>query len=160
MQNRKQAGFSLIELLIVVAVILIIAAIAIPNYLRAKGQANEASVIQSMRIIQTSETAYAINYPTVGYSAALSNLGDGGVSPCAPSPAAACLIDSLLATGVKDGYTITFNGDGGTPSFNYTLNADPFNRGNTGQRSFYSDYPGVIRYNQSAAAGPGDPALQ
>jgi type IV pilus assembly protein PilA len=160
MRNRNQAGFSLIELLIVVAIILIIAAVAIPNYLRAKMQANEASVVQSMRIIQTSETAYAIAYPSVGYSPSLNELSDGGASPCTPAMAAACLIDSLLATGIKDGYTIVYANDGNTPSFNYTIHADPFNRGTTGQRSFFSDYPGVIHYNDSAAATSTDPPLQ
>jgi type IV pilus assembly protein PilA len=160
---KKQKGFSLIELLIVVAIILIIAAIAIPNLLRSKMAANEASAVGSVRSINTAEVAYATSYPNVGYSVALANLG--GVVPCTAVVATACLIDQVLATSdvtAKSGYLNTYGGVVANGGINtaYTLNSDPANRGTTGQRSFFSDQSGVIRYNGSAAATVADLPLQ
>jgi type IV pilus assembly protein PilA len=157
--RRKQTGFSLIELLIVVAIIMIIAAIALPNLLSARMSANEASAVQSLRTIQTAETEYNTTYPNLGFSATLADLGGASSSACAPSPTQACLIDNQLASGTKNGYAITWTGDGLTPSVSYNLNGDPIVRGASGRRSFFTNYPGVIRYNDSGPATVNDPTI-
>jgi type IV pilus assembly protein PilA len=151
---KKQKGFSLIELLIVVAIILIIAAIAIPNLLRSKMAANESSAVGSLRTINTAEVTYANAYPTVGYSTNLAQLG-GTAAACAgatyATSANACLIDNFLALGTKSGFTFTEAGAGGPPAVQYTTLATPVSLGQTGQRSFCSDQSGVI-YNLQGAA--------
>lgn len=159
--KRNQKGFSLIELLIVVAIILIIAAIAIPNMLRARMQANEASAVASIHAINTAEISYSSAFPTVGFSGTLTNLGDGGTSPCAATSAASCYIDSVLGSGTKTGYVFTYVQDASsTPSLGYTLNADPSSRGVTGQRSFYSSASNITRYNTTGPAGSSDAPIQ
>ena len=162
--RRKQKGFSLIELLIVVAIILVIAAVAIPNLLRSRLSANEASAIASMRTIMTSEIVYSMTYP-VGFSANLPSLGDGGapgncIPPAFPTAGSACLIDPSLASGTKSGYLFTYAvaGGGGLNS-SYTLNADPLFSGVSGQRHFFTDDTDVLRMNPTAVASVSDAAL-
>ncbi len=157
---RKQKGFSLIELLIVVAIILIIAAIAIPNLLRSRIAANEASAVGSMRTINTAEITYASTYPSVGYSPDLVSLA--GSTCSAPTSTAACLIDATLAgatssTNAKSGYYFTFLA---SSSLGYKLNGDPAKVGSTGVKHFYTDGTAVIHYNLTAASSATDPAIQ
>jgi prepilin-type N-terminal cleavage/methylation domain-containing protein len=147
--RNKQKGFSLIELLIVVAIILIIAAIAIPNLLRSKMAANEASAVASLRTYNTSIVAYQTTYAT-DPSTDFSQLGPvaaGGT----PSASAADLVDSLLGiTGnpAKSGYTFTYTpgaaASGTTAITQYTILAAPQST-STGQRKFFTDQSGVIR---------------
>ena len=150
---RKQKGFSLIELLIVVAIILIIAAIAIPNLLRSRIAANEASAVGSIRTINTSEVTYASTYPQIGFNT-LDMLGGAG-----GSATGAGLVDSVLASGTKSGYVFTVTTGSTTPSTTYDVHGDPQNS-QTGQRHFYSDQSGVIRFNVSGVATATDQPLQ
>jgi type IV pilus assembly protein PilA len=141
--RNKQKGFSLIELLIVVAIILIIAAIAIPNLLRSKMAANEASAVGSLRTINTASVAYSTTYGQ--YPNALSNLGPA----TSPTSTTADLIDSALVTGIKSGFVFDFTP--GTSNQSYSITADP-QSSSTGQRHFYSDQSGVIRVDTAAQA--------
>jgi type IV pilus assembly protein PilA len=146
---KKQLGFSLIELLIVVAIILVISAIAIPSYLRARVQANEASAVSSLRMINTAAITYSSTYGNVGYPTNLTDMG--GVNPCTATPTSACLLDDSLAQGTKSGYALTWVGDGATPSVAYSLTGTPLVVGSSGQRMFCTDQTGVIRYDPSGA---------
>jgi prepilin-type N-terminal cleavage/methylation domain-containing protein len=135
-KQKRQRGFSLIELLIVVAIILIIASIAIPNLLRARMSANEAAAVSGVRTINTAQISYNSAYPTLGYASSLAQLG--GANCAAPSSAGACLIDSVLASGAKSGYTFTLTGATGTPASTYQIIAAPITPNQTGTRYFCS----------------------
>lgn len=161
LMKRSNNGFSLIELLIVVAIILIIAAIAIPNLLRARMQANEASAVASIHAVNTASISYSTLFPTVGFAPSLLALGDGGLVPCAGTSTAACYLDPNLEAGTKSGYTFTYVGDSAdVPSLTYTLNADPLNRGVSGQRSFYSSNVNVTRFDSAVPATSASSPLQ
>ena len=152
---KKQKGFSLIELLIVVAIILIIAAIAIPNLIKSKMAANEASAVGSIRTINTSEVAFASACPNLGFTGTIADFATGA----ATCPGASGLLDSQLVTQTKSGYTFTLASAGATPRTSYTVKGDP-NNATSGTRHFFSDESGVIRYDPAAAATVASPALQ
>jgi type IV pilus assembly protein PilA len=157
-RNRTANGFSLIELLVVVAVILIVAAIAVPNYINSRMRANEASAIQSLRNISTAQSLYSTMW-SVGYASSLTKLSGNGV---VVDPNNAALIDQVLAAGLKSGYIISLTPGAPDPLGNvgtYSVTADPQVPGSSGDRHFYTDQTSVIRSNPSVPAGPGDPPI-
>jgi type IV pilus assembly protein PilA len=160
--RNRQRGFSLIELLIVVAIILVIAAIAIPNLLRSRLAANEASSVASLRSLNTAEIVYSTAYGS--FSPNLVDLGPHGTtcsSTVVPTATAACLVDAALGQDpvVKSGYTLTYAA--GANNATYSITAIPITLGVTGQRAFCTDQAVVIDVNSAGAACvPGtDPPL-
>lgn len=154
---RAQKGFSLIELLIVVAIILVIAAIAIPSLLRSKISANEASAVGSLHAINTACQDYSTTYG-IGFPATLADLGPSTNA----SSTAADLLDSVLSSGTKAGYTFTYTAgspDGSGTIDTYTITAVPEEIGSTGQRGFFTDQSLVIRVNASGLASVTDPPI-
>lgn len=153
-EKACSSGFSLIELLIVVAIILIIAAIAIPNLLRARIAANESSAAASVRSIATAEIAYNAAYPTLGYAAALANLG-GPATGCSPSSVTACIIDNVLSNGTKSGYSFVATGfaQGGGTNVVFVGSSAPLSFNISGVRNFCIVTDGVLRSNPGAAGG-------
>ncbi|MGD0416792.1 MAG: type II secretion system protein [Terriglobales bacterium] len=152
MENRKrnQKGFSLIELLIAVAIILVVAAIAIPNLLQARVSSNESSAVASMRTIGIAMISYNSKYWAVGFAPTLAALG--GTS-CAPATqASACLIDTVLASGTKNGYTFTATSIGSAPAEQYFAVALPI--ASSANRSFCITEAGVIYYDPTGSAIP------
>lgn len=154
MRNSDE-GFSLIELLIVVAIILIIAAIAIPNLLKSKIAANQASAVASMRTINTSEVTYSSTY-NQGYTSSLAQLGPPASGASTSSTAG--LVDSVLSGGTKSGYTFAYTAGtavaGSTPT--YQITATPVSVGTTGQNYYFTDDTNVIRQNSSTTASASD----
>lgn len=156
---RSTKGFSLIELLIVVAIILVIAAIAIPNLLQARLAANESSAAGSLSAIKSAEITYYTAYPTVGYSPDIGSLG--GAPPCTPASNTACLLDSFLASSTpgsvgKSGYYYLATGittAGATSNSAFVAAAAPMTVHSTGNRDFCSTNDGVLR---SQLGSPGD----
>ena len=162
--RNKQKGFSLIELLIVVAIILIIAAIAIPNLIRSKMAANEASAVATLRTLNTAEVVYSSTYNVANtFAPNLVSLGDGGTAgQCtagfAPTSASACLIDVAIenatsATKAKSGYILSYT----APNANgYAFNNDAAQQGTTGTRHFFTNQTLVITQNSSTTASATD----
>jgi type IV pilus assembly protein PilA len=140
---QKQRGFSLIELLVVVAVILIIAAIAIPGFERSRISANEASAVVSMRAVNTAQVSYATTYTSIGYADDLAKLGSVPGPPAPPSANAAGLLDWVLGCMAqpcaKSGYNFSINAGPGPQVNTYSITAVPILPGRTGYRGFCGD---------------------
>lgn len=155
---KRQAGFTLMELMIVVVLILIIAAIAIPSMKEAEIHANEASAVGSIRAINTAEVSYQASYG--GYADSLANLG--GAEPCKKSAETACLLDQSLAGGVKSGYR--FAAVGGNPSSgentSFAVGAAPEVFDRTGKRIFCSTDKNVIRVDLNAEGSTTPPTVE
>lgn len=141
MRLRKK-GFTLVEIMIVVAIIVLLAAIAIPNLLRARLSANEATSIAAMRTLSTAMESYRAAQSPPAYPAALASL----IAPTSDPP----YIDSVLGGGTKGGYTYTLAGAGTT----FTVVAAPVTAGVTGVRSFFVDQSGVVRVGTTSAGTP------
>ena len=155
----RQRGFSLIELLIVVAIILIIAAIAVPNLLKARIAANEASAVSSVREIKTAEMLYYNAYPAIGYAVQLSQLG--GPEPCTASSTTACLVADPLSnagTGTqgKSGYVFSAVGSASTGAINdiFVIGAAPLNPNVTGTRLFCTSNDNALREDPGPGTTP------
>ncbi len=155
--KKSSKGFSLIELLIVVAIILIIAAIAIPNLLRSRIAANQASAVGSLRTLNTAEITYASTYNT-GYASDMAYLGPNPTDPNQPTSTAAGLIDSVLASGVKSGYSFVYSPgptDASGRINTYEWTGSPISP-STGTNYYFTDQSGVIRQNSTATASSTD----
>lgn len=141
---KTSRGFSLLELTVVVMVILVVTAIAIPNVLEARMKANEASAVASVHAIDAAEIMYNISYPDVGYASTLPVLGSNGTDCTSPGKNNSCIIkDENLTGGSKDGYSFSITGDGSVPDAHYTINATPAS--GAGRCSFTGDQSGVVQ---------------
>jgi prepilin-type N-terminal cleavage/methylation domain-containing protein len=155
---RLQKGFTLIELMIVVAVIAIIAAIAIPNLLRSRMSANEAAAIGALRTISNGE----VQFQSAGFSDSdgddvgdYAPLGPPGVVGTLANPSAGSepFVDNVLGSGFKSGYQFVVTpGNAGNGDEVYTATADPATPGRTGVRRFFMDQSGVIRFTSDGTA--------
>lgn len=165
--SDRERGFSLIELLVVAGIMLILAAIVVPNMTRARVVSNEASAVNTLRILYLAEIQYSTAY-NGSYSENLNVLGPPPSGQTAAYTAAG-LVDTVLAarqsgqpsTFTKNGYVFTYTPNGTYPNVKtYTVNADPMSRGSTGSRSFFVNHEGVTRYNETAAATATDPPMK
>jgi prepilin-type N-terminal cleavage/methylation domain-containing protein len=150
---HRQKGFSLIELLIVVAIILIIAAIAIPNLMKSRMQANEASAVASLRVINNAQISYITQYPSTGYADVLSKLGP--TNGATPTPTKAGFLDDNLGCAsqpcTKSGYNFAIVNPRFSPVASYELTAVPVIVNSTGHRGFCSSE--LIVITQDPAGG-------
>lgn len=151
--DPRLAGFSLVELLVVVMVILTIAAIAIPNLVHAKMRANEAAAVSSVKTINTAQLMYKDAFPEVGYASSLADLGTHGSTCEKPTSTNACLImDEALTSGLKTGYLFEIVGDGNTPTASYTVTAAP-ESGLSGRCNISSNQGGDIHITLPGSPG-------
>jgi len=147
---RRTDGFSLIELLVVVAIILIIAGLAIPSILRSRVAADESAAAATIRLVNSAQISYNSTYPTVGYAASLAALG--GTNCSAPTSTGACLIDTVLAAGSRSGYSFSIPAASvtGTPNATYQVIAAPLLFDYYGMRYFCSYADAVTRVSTTA----------
>ncbi len=155
----RERGFSLVELLIVVAIILVLAVIAVPSLLRSKVAANEASAVQTVRQIATAEMSYSNSYPDVGFAPDLASLG-GPVSGCSPSSAHACILDDVVSSGNKGGYKFFAAGftSAGPIYTSFVASSAPQVFNTSGVRMFcIATDGGVVRTKPGASGAPPAP---
>jgi type IV pilus assembly protein PilA len=152
--RSRVSGFSLVEALVVVMVILVIAAIAIPSFVQARMKANEASAVNSIHTIDMAEVMYSQAYPDIGFARTLLDMGARGTDCHSPTSTSACLImDDSLANGYKSGYTFQLNSDGQRPSIGYSLTGAPEMSGISGRCAFGSNQSGEIKIMASGSSG-------
>ena len=150
-------GFTLMELLIVMAIIAILMLIAIPTVGSLKKKANDLSAQKSIQTIISAENMYESNYPTNGYACALSSLG-GDPKSGAPTNTAAQLIQPDLASGLKSGYIFAIgnctkiNNGGSDRITGYTITATPQTVGSTGDRAYCADQSGVVKFDPAGGS--------
>ncbi|MBU1061256.1 MAG: prepilin-type N-terminal cleavage/methylation domain-containing protein [Candidatus Omnitrophica bacterium] len=142
-------GFTLIEIIIVVAIVVTLATLAIPNVLRARHNANEMAAVASCRVVVTAAQNFYANATPHTYPGSFSDF----VAPISDPP----YIDDVLASGTKQGYNFTYTF---IDTESFTLHADPVVDGKTGTRHFYADEVSVIKANPTAIAGPDDPVVE
>jgi type IV pilus assembly protein PilA len=153
---RFNRGFSLVELMVVIMIILVIAAIAIPSLVHARMRANEASAISSMRAVRTAELMYQDAYPMEGFADSLVKLGANGSDCSMVGKNNSCiLMDENLVAGVKSGYLFDLTGIGSKPTSSYMLTALPQSNGVSRRCSFSSDASGLITMKDSTVSGGG-----
>jgi type IV pilus assembly protein PilA len=145
---RRSNGFSLIELLIVVAIILVIAAIAVPSFLHSRMAANESAAVASLRSLNTAQISYSSAYPSVGFASTMDALAGTSCNP--PSSSGACLIDTAIAAGTKSGYVFSLSDVTGSPTATYNFIAAPVLWNYSGIRYFCTYADAVVRVSTSA----------
>jgi type IV pilus assembly protein PilA len=162
LRTNRQRGFTLMELLIVMSIMIILMLIAIPNFISMKAQADETSAIQSLRAIYQAQIQYQTNFPTNGFACALPALG-GNASSGPPSATAAQVLQGDLATGQKSGYTfsivnctkVTVNNQDMYTSYEAT--AVPQSVGKSGHRGFCIDQAGEIKADPAGGTNCSQP---
>ena len=154
---KRQRGFSAVQLVVAIAILLVLAAIAIPNLLHSNLSENESSAVAALRSLNSACEDYARLYG--GYPRSLSNLGPGGPA----SSASADLIDSALAGGTQSGYLFNYTPGASGVSGNilsYSITARPVTPGSSGRRSFFTDQSGVIRATMAGAADASSTSIE